>query len=136
MLMEHFSKGGVKMQIDEQFLIKNNITKEEYEEYYNSLEMPKIEKSVNEFGLITLVADDIAISFREGYMSESEAAIHLENDYRKSKTEVHFVEITRKKREEKEKEREEELILSETDEAIFSTNMNVEYLVILQELGM
>ena len=124
------------MQIDEQFLIENNITKEEYEEYYNSLEMPKIEKSVNEFGLITLVADDIAISFREEYMSESEATIQLENDYRKSKTEVHFVEITRKKREEEEKEREEEPILSETDEAIFSTNMNVEYLVILQELGM
>lgn len=124
------------MQIDEQFLIENNITKEEYEEYYNSLEMSKIEKSVNEFGLITLVADDIAISFREEYMSEGEATIHLENDYRKSKTEVHFVEITRKKREEEEKEREEEPILSETDEAIFSTNMNVEYLVILQELGM
>lgn len=124
------------MQIDEQFLIKNNITKEEYEEYYNSLEMPKIEKSVNEFGLITLVADDIAISFREEYTSESEAAIHLENDYRKSKTEVHFVEITRKKREEEEKEREEEPILSETDEAILNTNMNVEYLVIMQELGM
>ena len=122
------------MQIDEQFLIENNITKEEYEEYYNSLEMPKIEKSVNEFGLITLVADDIAISFREEYMSESEAAIHLENDYRKSKTEVHFIEITRKKHEEEEKEKEP--ILSETDEAIFSTNMNVEYLVILQELGM
>lgn len=124
------------MQIDEKFLIENNITKEEYEEYYNSLEMPKIEKSVNEFGLITLVADDIAISFREEYMSESEAAINLENDYRKSKTEVHFVEITRKKREEEEKERGKEPILSETDEAIFSTNMNVEYLVILQELGM
>ena len=30
----------------------------------------------------------------------------------------------------------EEPILSETDEAIFNTNMNVEYLVILQELGM
>ena len=124
------------MQIDEQFLIENNITKEEYEEYYNSLETPKIEKSVNEFGLITLVADDIAISFREEYMSESEAVIQLENDYRKSKTEVHFVEITRKKREEEEKERGKEPILSETDEAIFSTNMNVEYLVILQELGM
>ena len=124
------------MQIDEQFLIENNITKEEYEEYYNSLEMPKIDKSVNEFGLITLVADDIAISFREEYMSESEAVIQLENDYRKSKTEVHFVEITRKKREEEEKERGKEPILSETDEAIFSTNMNVEYLVILQELGM
>lgn len=124
------------MQIDEQFLIENNITKEEYEEYYNSLEMPKIEKSVNEFGLITLVADDIAISFREEYMSESEATIQLENDYRKSKTEVHFVEITRKKREEEEKEREEEPILSETDEAILNTNMNVEYLVIMQELGM
>lgn len=126
------------MQIDEQFLIENNITKEEYEEYYNSLEMPKIDKSVNEFGLITLVADDIAISFREEYMSESEAAINLENDYRKSKTEVHFVEITRKKREEEEEEREKEKepILSETDEAIFNTNMNVEYLVILQELGM
>ena len=124
------------MQIDEQFLIENNITKEEYEEYYNSLEMPKIEKSVNEFGLITLVVDDIAISFREEYMSESEAVIQLENDYRKSKTEVHFVEITRKKREEEEKERGKEPTLSETDEAIFSTNMNVEYLVILQELGM
>lgn len=124
------------MQIDEQFLIENNITKEEYEEYYNSLEMPKIEKSVNEFGLITLVADDIAISFREEYMSESEAVIQLENDYRKSKTEVHFVEITRKKREEEEKERGKEPILSETDEAILNTNMNVEYLVILQELGM
>ena len=124
------------MQIDEQFLIENNITKEEYEEYYNSLEMPKIEKSVNEFGLITLVADDIAISFREEYMSEGEAEIHLENDYRKSKTELHFVEITRKKREEEEKEREKEPILSETDEAILNTNMNVEYLVILQELGM
>ena len=136
MLTEHFSKGGVKMQIDEQFLIENNITKEEYEEYYNSLEMPKIEKSVNEFGLITLVADDIAISFREEYMSESEAVIQLENDYRKSKTEVHFVEITRKKREEEEEEREKEPILSETDEAILNTNMNVEYLVILQELGM
>ena len=123
------------MQIDEQFLIENNITKEEYEEYYKSLEMPKIDKSVNKFGLITLVADDIAISFREEYMSESEAAIHLENDYRKSKTELHFVEITRKKREEEEK-KEEEQILSETDEAILNTNMNVEYLVILQELGM
>lgn len=126
------------MQIDEQFLIENNITKEEYEEYYNSLEMPKFDKSVNEFGLITLVADDIAISFREEYMSESEVAIHLEYDYRKSKTEVHFVEITRKKREEEEEEREKEKepILSETDEAIFNTNMNVEYLVTLQELGM
>ena len=126
------------MQIDEQFLIENDITREEYEEYYNSLEMPKIEKSVNEFGLITLVADDIAISFREEYMSESEAAIHLENDYRKSKTKVHFVEITRKKREEEEEEREKEKepILSETDEAILNTNMNVEYLVIMQELGM
>ena len=123
------------MQNDEQFLIENNITKEEYEEYYKSLEMPKIDKSVNKFGLITLVADDIAISFREEYMSESEASIQLENDYRKSKTELHFVEITRKKREEEEK-KEEEQILSETDEAILNTNMNVEYLVILQELGM
>ena len=33
-------------------------------------------------------------------------------------------------------EQKEEPILSETDEAIFNTNMNVEYLVILQELGM
>lgn len=33
-------------------------------------------------------------------------------------------------------EQEQEPILSETDEAIFNTNMNVEYLVIMQELGM
>ena len=33
-------------------------------------------------------------------------------------------------------EQKEEPILSETDEAILNTNMNVEYLVILQELGM
>lgn len=38
--------------------------------------------------------------------------------------------------EEDEEPKEEEPILSETDEAIFNTNMNVEYLVILQELGM
>ena len=124
------------MQIDEQFLIDNDITREEYEEYYNSLEMPEIEKTVNEFGLITLVADDIGICFRTDYMTENEAMSKLESDYRKAKTEVHFVEITRKKREEEEEKKEEEPILSETDEAIFNTNMNVEYLVILQELGM
>lgn len=124
------------MQIDEQFLIENNITKEEYEEYYKSLEIPNVDKTENEYGLITLVMDDIGISFRTDYMSESDAMSKLESDYRKSKTEVHFVEITRKKREEEEKERGKEPILSETDEAILNTNMNVEYLVILQELGM
>lgn len=33
-------------------------------------------------------------------------------------------------------EEKKEPILSETEEAILNTNMNVEYLVILQELGM
>ena len=33
-------------------------------------------------------------------------------------------------------EQKEEPILSETEEAILNTNMNVEYLVIMQELGM
>lgn len=122
------------MQIDEQFLIENNIAKEEYEEYYNSLEMPKIEKSVNEFGLITLLADDIGISFRTEYMSENEAMSHLENDYRKAKTEVYFQELTRANH--PEEIIEPEIEMTETELAIFEMQSNVEYLVCLQEINM
>lgn len=126
------------MKIDEKFLIENNITQEEYEKYYYSIEIPKIEKSVNEYGAITLIAGNFGFEFNPKYMPEDEAIEKFKEEYFENETKSHFISKTMeiKENEEKEKNEKKSLILSEKDEAIFNTNMNVEYLVIMQELGM
>lgn len=122
------------MNIDEEFLTENNITKEEYEDYYNSLEVPKAQKEVNEYGLITLTIDLYGICFREEDMSEEEALMKVESKYRQGTTNIHFRQLTEQNKP-KEEPKVEEPILSEVEEAILNTDTNVEYLVALQELS-
>lgn len=60
----------------------------------------------------------------------------IENDYIYIVTTYDNGYVVQELKSETIEEEKKEPILSETDEAIFNTNMNVEYLVILQELGM
>ena len=83
------------MQINEDFLKENNITEEEYKNYYNSIKIPNMHKKVNQYGLTTLTMDSLEFCFREDEMSEDDAILQLEDEYRKSQTEVHFLELTR-----------------------------------------
>lgn len=124
------------MIIDEEFLTENNITQEEYEAYYNSLEAPNIKKVVNEFGLITLTADIIAISFREEDLSEEEATKRLENQYYKSKTNVHFLELTRQQQKANEEVEEEVEVISPDEKWKNDVTISLEYLTCLAELNM
>lgn len=123
------------MIIDEEFLTENNITQEEYEAYYNSLEAPNIKKVVNEFGLITLTADNVAISFREEDLSEEEATKRLENRYYKSKTNVHFLELTRQQQKANEEVEEEIEVISPDEKWKNDVTISLEYLTCLAELS-
>lgn len=123
------------MIIDEEFLTENNITQEEYEAYYNSLEAPNIKKVVNEFGLITLTADIIAISFREEDLSEEEATKRLENRYYKAKTNVHFLELTRQQQKANEEVEEEVEVISPDEKWRNDVTISLEYLTCLAELS-
>ena len=60
----------------------------------------------------------------------------IENDYIYIVTTYDNGYVVQELKSETIEEEKKEPIISETDEAIFNTNMNVEYLVILQELGM
>lgn len=119
------------MQINEEFLTENNITKEDYESYYNSLELPVIKRSVNKFGLITLTAADISICFREDEEHEDDVALRLEDEYRKSQTEVHFLELTRQNQTVVDKEEP----ISSDEKWKNDVMISLEYLTCLAELN-
>ena len=124
------------MNINEDFLTQNNITSEEYKEYYNSLEIPKIEKEINEHGLITLKLDSFKINFREDSenIDEEKASEIVEEHFRRSKTEIHFTDIT-KKIEEQLQQEEEKNILTEEEEYRNEVKTTLEYISCMLELN-
>lgn len=124
------------MNINEDFLIQNNITSEEYKEYYDSLEIPKIEKEINEHGLITLKLDSFKINFREDSenIDEEKASEIVEEHFRRSKTEIHFTDIT-KKIEEQLQQEEEKNILTEEEEYRNEVKTTLEYISCMLELN-
>lgn len=120
------------MQISEEFLNSNNITLEDYESYYNSIELPSVQKSTNKHGLTTLTINDISVCFREDTLSEEEANLRLEESYRRSKTEIHFLELTRQKQQ-METNNEEQISADENWKN--NVTISLEYMTCLLELS-
>lgn len=119
------------MIIDNQFLIDNNITQEEYIQYYNSITLQDLQKEVNEYGKVTLTMGNIGFEFyKGGDIKEEEIIERLQDDYRTSITITHFIELTENRKEEMKKNQ-----LSPEEEWRNEVQVTLEYIACMNELN-
>lgn len=119
------------MTIDTEFLSENNITKEEYLEYYNNATLPETQKEVNEYGKVTITVGNSAFEFHKGDSDEEEIVNQLQEEYRKNTTDIHFLKLTKKKKQEEI----DKYTLTTEEEWRNEMQANLEYIACMQELS-